>query len=74
MIGEEVWFVRTIYHVVEDKLYHDVRKWKDVSNELMYGYDTTEDGLTLSVEDWPLLLPQLLRQSEKHRTKEKRRK
>jgi hypothetical protein len=74
LIKGEVWFVRTIYHVVEDRLYYDVRKWKDVSNNFAYKYATTEDGLTLDAETWPLLLSPLFKQFEQHTLKEKKRK
>jgi hypothetical protein len=74
IIGGEVWFVRTLYHVVEDKIYHDVRKWKDASNDFAYGYITTEEGLTFTQDAWPLILSPLFKQFEKHRSKEKKRK
>lgn len=74
IVGGDVWFVRTLYHVVEDKIYHDVRKWKDASNDFAYGYVTTEEGLTFTQDDWPLLLSPLFKQFEKHRSKENKRK
>lgn len=51
LIKEELWFVRVLYHTVEDRLYLDVRRWETKEAEFADNYNPTKDGITLTFED-----------------------
>lgn len=69
ILDDCIWIIRILYNTITNRLYLDVREWKETSNNLTDRYDPTMNGICLPLPNWIRLLEPMYKLLLKYKEK-----